>query len=94
MELTNKAFSIEENILFNFFNQVYPITEEELEPDLIDVIDIIKSWTYLWVFPMWWYGYPALMKGFIDRTFLPRITYQPIDGKPLPRNCKKENQLV
>jgi NAD(P)H dehydrogenase (quinone) len=38
---------------------------------------------------MWWYGYPALMKGFIDRTFLPGITFQPTQGKALPKKLLK-----
>jgi putative NADPH-quinone reductase len=29
------------------------------------------------------------MKGFIDRTFLPGITYQPVEGKPLPDKLLK-----
>ena len=62
----------------------------ELEPDLVDAIDKIKKADHIvWIFPMWWYGYPALMKGFIDRTFLPGITYQPIEGKPLPEKLLK-----
>lgn len=62
----------------------------ELEPDLVDAIDNIKKADHIvWIFPMWWYGYPALMKGFIDRTFLPGITYQPMEGKPLPKKLLK-----
>lgn len=62
----------------------------ELEPDLLIAIDKIEKADHLvWVFPMWWYGYPAIMKGFIDRTFLPGITYQPIEGKPLPKKLLK-----
>lgn len=61
-----------------------------LEPDLIDAINKIKNADHIvWVYPMWWYGYPALMKGFIDRTFLPGITYQPIQGKSLPEKLLK-----
>lgn len=62
----------------------------ELEPDLIKAIDKIKKANHIvWVFPMWWFGYPALMKGFIDRIFLPSITYQPIEGKALPEKLLK-----
>jgi len=62
----------------------------ELEPDLVDAIDKIKKADHIvWIFPIWWYGYPALMKGFIDRTFLPGITYEPIKGKPLPKKLLK-----
>jgi putative NADPH-quinone reductase len=62
----------------------------ELEPDLVSSIEKIKKADHIvWVFPMWWYGYPALMKGFIDRAFLPTITYQPIEGKALPKKLLK-----
>lgn len=62
----------------------------ELEPDLVNAMDKIKRADHIvWIFPMWWYGYPALMKGFIDRTFLPGITYQPIEGKSLPEKLLK-----
>lgn len=61
-----------------------------LEPDLVGAIEKLKQADHLvWVFPMWWYGYPAIMKGFIDRTFLPGITFQPIPGKPLPKKLFK-----
>lgn len=62
----------------------------DLEPDLVKSIEMIKAANHLvWIFPMWWYGYPAMMKGFIDRTFLPGITYQPVQGKPFPKKLMK-----
>lgn len=62
----------------------------ELEPDLVEAIEKIKKADHIvWFFPMWWYGYPAIMKGFVDRTFLPGITYQPIEGKPFPKKLLK-----
>ncbi|MEM6845990.1 MAG: NAD(P)H-dependent oxidoreductase [Bacteroidota bacterium] len=61
-----------------------------LEPDLLDAIDKLQKADHIvWVFPMWWYGYPALMKGFIDRTFLPGITFQPVEGKAFPNKLLK-----
>lgn len=61
-----------------------------LEPDLEKAIALLKAADHIvWVFPMWWYGYPALLKGFIDRTFLPGITFQPIEGKPFPDKLLK-----
>ncbi len=62
----------------------------ELEPDLREAIKKIKDADHIvWVFPMWWYGYPAMMKGFIDRTFLPGITFDYVPGKPLPKPLLK-----
>lgn len=61
-----------------------------LEPDLEQAINAIKEADHIvWVFPVWWYGYPALLKGFIDRTFLPEITFKPIEGKPIPEKLLK-----
>ncbi|WP_422356557.1 NAD(P)H-dependent oxidoreductase [Roseivirga pacifica] len=61
-----------------------------LEPDLVDAIEKIKAADHLvWFFPMWWYGTPAILKGFIDRTFLPGITYKTVPGKPLPQKLLK-----
>ena len=63
----------------------------ELEPDLLDAIEKIKQADHLvWVFPMWWSGYPAIMKGFVDRVFLPGITFEPVAGKPFPLRLLKE----
>lgn len=62
----------------------------DLEPDLQDAIDSIKKADHIvWIFPMWWYGYPAMMKGFIDRTFLPGITFEVVPGKAFPNKLLK-----
>ena len=62
----------------------------ELEPDLLDAIDKIKQADHLvWVLPMWWYGMPALMKGFIDRIFLPGFFFKYQKGNPFPKKLLK-----
>ncbi len=69
----------------------------ELEPDLLMALEKIKNAQHLiWFFPMWWYGIPALLKGFIDRTFLPGIAFEYVEGKPLPKKLftGKTAQLV
>lgn len=49
----------------------------ELEPDLVESLAKIKEADHLvWVHPVWWGGLPALMKGFIDRIFLPGIAFK------------------
>ncbi len=58
----------------------------QLEPDLQQAIEKIKEADHLvWLFPMWWYGLPALMKGFIDRTFLPGVAFESIEGKKMQK---------
>lgn len=49
----------------------------DLEPDLLDAWEKIKWAEHLvWVHPVWWGGFPAIMKGFIDRLFLPGFAFQ------------------
>jgi NAD(P)H dehydrogenase (quinone) len=49
----------------------------DLEPDLQNSLEKIRAANHLvWIHPVWWGGMPAIMKGFIDRLFLPGLTYQ------------------
>ena len=60
--------------------------EQALEPDLQQAMDAIEWADHLvWFFPMWWYGYPALMKGFIDRVFLPGFAFKYQENSPFPK---------
>ena len=62
----------------------------ELEPDLVEALQKIKEAQHIvWFFPMWWYSYPAVMKGFVDRLFLPGIVMKFIEGKPFPEKLLK-----
>jgi putative NADPH-quinone reductase len=50
----------------------------ELEPDLLIVQqEILEADHLVFVYPTWWGTYPALLKGFIDRVFLPKFAYAP-----------------
>lgn len=35
-------------------------------------------------FPVWNYGYPAILKGFFDRVFLPGVSFTMVNGKATP----------
>mgnify|MGYP005846477163 CR=1 FL=1 len=43
------------------------------------------------VFPVWNFGYPAILKGFFDRVFLPGVSFAIQDGKVRPalRNIRR-----
>ena len=45
------------------------------------------------VFPVWNFGYPAILKGFFDRVFLPGVSFRLVDGKVLP-NLKNIRRLA
>ena len=36
------------------------------------------------IFPIWNFGYPAILKGFLDRVFLPGVTFKLKDGEVRP----------
>ena len=46
------------------------------------------------VFPVWNYGYPAILKGFFDRVFLPGVSFILADGgvKPNLNNIRKADE--
>ena len=35
-------------------------------------------------YPVWNYGFPAILKGFLDRVFLPGVSFRMVDGKAAP----------
>ncbi len=47
-------------------------------------------------FPVWNFGYPAILKGFFDRVFLPGVSFQLRDGKVRPNlhNIRKLAAVV
>lgn len=53
----------------------------ELEPDLLEAQRLLKWADHLvWVFPVWWGSYPAIMKGFLDRVLLPGFAFKKREG--------------
>lgn len=56
-------------------------TIQVLEPDLITAqTSIIWAQHIVFVYPIWWGAMPALLKGFIDRVFLPGFAFKFKDG--------------
>lgn len=78
----NSGYHVEEIVIadldFNPNLQYGYQKRTDLEPDLLEAWEKIKKANHLvWVHPVWWGGLPAMMKGFIDRLFLPGFTFQP-----------------
>ena len=56
----------------------------ELEPDLLEMQQEILAADHLvFVYPNWWSTFPALLKGFIDRVFLPNFAFKYREKGPL-----------
>lgn len=72
-------------VLHEGYNQI-----QTLEQDLLDAqADIMWAEHLVFVFPLWWGGVPALLKGFIDRTFLPGFAFKYRQGKVFPDKLLK-----
>ena len=55
----------------------------ELEADLLAAQETIRWAEHLvFVYPLWWGSVPAVLKGFIDRTFLPGFAYRYRENSP------------
>jgi putative NADPH-quinone reductase len=56
---------------------------QDLEPDLKMSQELIKWAEHLvFVYPIWWGTMPALLKGFIDRVFLPGFAFKYQENSP------------
>lgn len=64
--------------------------ESVLEPDLVEAQKLIQWAEHLvFVYPTWWWTMPAILKGFIDRVFLPGFAFQYEKGNSLPEKLLK-----
>lgn len=56
-----------------------------LEEDLIKAQELITRADHLvWIYPNWWGTFPALVTGFIDRTFIPGFAFKYQQTSPFP----------
>lgn len=66
-------------VLWQGYNEI-----QELEPDLVEAqTNILWAEHIVFIYPNWWGSIPALMKGFIDRTFLPGFAFKYRDNSAL-----------
>lgn len=64
--------------------------EQPLEPDLEHLQNEIRWAEHLvFVYPTWWGTVPALLKGALDRIFLPGFAFKYRKGNPLPEKLLK-----
>ncbi len=80
-----------EDLYLNSFDPVlgqqsladYPDSPRNAEPVRRHVENIAWCDTLIFVYPTWWYGLPAMLKGWLDRTMLPGSAFH------LPRPGEK-----
>ncbi len=82
LELTDLQFDLS---LYGGFK-----SKQIFEPDLALAQKFILEANHLvFVFPIWWETMPALLKGFIDRTFLPGFAFKYRENSPFPEKLLK-----
>ena len=64
--------------------RIYHDVGPNLDP-VADYVDRLRAAQALvMVFPVWNFGYPAILKGFFDRVFLPGVSFRLVGGKVVP----------
>jgi NAD(P)H dehydrogenase (quinone) len=68
-------------ILTSAEHEGYLDTPKNRVPVERDCCDIEWCDTLIFVYPTWWYGLPAMLKGWLDRVFLPDLAFLMPDAK-------------
>ena len=53
---------------------------QNCDPVAREVDDVRWCDTLIFVYPTWWYGLPAMLKGWLDRVLLPDVAFKMPDG--------------
>ncbi len=62
----------------------YHAVPENVAPVAEHVARLRAAQALVLVFPVWNFGYPAILKGYLDRVFLPGVSFRLKDGKVTP----------
>ncbi|HEV7276234.1 MAG TPA: NAD(P)H-dependent oxidoreductase [Devosiaceae bacterium] len=71
---------------------LYHEVPENLTPAIKPYVDRLRAAeAIVFIHPVWNYGYPAILKGFFDRVFVPGVSFVIEEGKlrPILRNIRK-----
>ncbi|MEM8693522.1 MAG: NAD(P)H-dependent oxidoreductase [Pseudomonadota bacterium] len=73
--------------------RAYHDEEQNIEPVRAYVERLEAADALILVFPVWNFGYPAILKGFLDRVFLPGVSFR-IEGGKLRPNLTNVKRLA
>lgn len=82
LELKDLKFDLNLNVGYK--------SEQKLEPDLKMAQEAILDANHLvFIFPNWWSSMPAVLKGFLDRVFLPGFSFKYQENSSFPEKLLK-----
>ncbi len=65
----------------------YHTAGENERPVAAEIERIKWAEALVFVYPTWWYAQPAMLKGWLDRVWIPHVTFtMPTDTMPIGRN--------
>jgi len=80
------VLSIDERI--SYYKKSYDASKVSSE-----IEKLVNSDALVMIFPTWWFGFPAILKGWFDRVWAPTVSYDHADDygpiKPKLHNLKK-----
>lgn len=58
------------------FNDIFKRRDLKKDPETEHYRELVKQADhYIFIYPVWWYGMPAILKGFFDRVFVSGFAY-------------------
>jgi putative NADPH-quinone reductase len=64
--------------------RVYHDVKADRAPIAKHIERLLACQGLVFVFPTWWYGMPAILKGYIDRVWLPGVAFEVVAGRTRP----------
>jgi NAD(P)H dehydrogenase (quinone) len=73
----------------------YQNTERNIRPVRNYDEQLAKAEAIVLVYPAWWYGMPAMLKGYFDRVWLPGVAFDVTpDGRVLTERLQRSRRIV